>query len=50
MCPFYVNKKQYDEERAEISRFLTDRKLVGESNADLKLAEIRQKWGNPNRV
>ena len=49
MCPFYVSEKQLEEERTEISRFICDRKYVGESNAKLRLTEIRKKWGNPNR-
>lgn len=49
LCPFYVSKKQFEEEREEINRYVADRKFVGESNTKLRLPDIRRKHGNPNR-
>lgn len=49
-CPFYVSKEQYEAERTEISRYIHDRRKVGSDNANLRLAEIRAGFGNPNRT
>lgn len=49
MCPFYVSKDQFEDERKEIIGYIHDRRRVGSDIAKLHLPEIRAKYGNPNR-